>query len=323
MRPHAHGRDTDGDGRDELFIGYSHLGHDGKLLYPASLNADHPDCIWIGNVTGESGGAQVLYGLAQSPSQQLVDARTGEALWTNGDSREAQQVIMGDFRKELPGLEIYGLDRVNRTSQDAPFIISSSGKTLWRETPDDSGYGTAIKLVRNWDGTDTPLCLALKRGGGIAPELRDGMGAIVGRIGSDGQNAVVGDFAGDGRQEIVMYSKTTATVYAVGELDWSLPAPSGRPLPQNKEYYNYSRYGSGDVNANSAQGGLGGASGTGAAGAAGGTGGAGGASTAGTGRGGAGAGGARGDAAMVDAVAGRAGTGSGGAAGAGDRKSVV
>jgi hypothetical protein len=47
-----------------------------------------------------------------------------------------------------------------------------------------------------------------------------------------------------------MYSTSAANIYAVSQFDYNQPAPRpGNPLRQPKEYYNYSRYGSGDVNA--------------------------------------------------------------------------
>jgi hypothetical protein len=240
--------DSDNDGRDELFIGYSCITHTGSAKYPAPINIDHPDCTWLGDMdNNSSNGVEVVYGLAMDPSCQAVSTSTGRVIWTNSDNTEGQQVLLADFRDDLSGLEVYGLDRVNRSTQDALFIISSSGQTLWKETPDNSGYTTAIKLVRNWDGTNKPMCFAFKRGSGVLPELRDGRGNIVCRLEMDG-NACVGDFGGDSKQEILMYSTSTANIYAVSQFNYDQPAPQpGNPLPQPKEYYNYSRYGSGDV----------------------------------------------------------------------------
>ncbi len=241
--------DIDGDGRDEFFIGYTCLDYQGKPKYPPPITIDHPDCIWIGDIDANpANGWEVVYGLAANPSTQVVNTSTGRIVWTNGDRRESQQVILADFLKEKEGLEIYGLDRVNRTDQDALFVIDAKGKMHWAETPDNSGYTTAIKLVRNWDGSRTPLCLAFKRGSSVNPELRDGNGRIAGVIpGEAMSNACVGDFGGDDKQEILMYSVTTANIYAFKEFDYSFPAPTpGKPLKQPKEYANYSRYGSGD-----------------------------------------------------------------------------
>jgi hypothetical protein len=169
-------------------------------------------------------------------------------VWTNGDRKESQQVMLADFRPDLKGLEIYGLDRVNRSTSDALFIIDATGKQIFEETPDNSGWSTAIKLINNWDGTHVPYCLAIKRGGGVLPEVRDGKGVVVARPGADGLNACVGDFGGDDKEEVVFYSTTTANIYAASQFDYSQPAPNpGHPRKQTKFYGCYSRYGSGDA----------------------------------------------------------------------------
>jgi hypothetical protein len=139
------------------------------------------------------------------------------------------------------------MDRVNRTDEDALFIVNGQGTQTWEETPDKSGWLTAIKLIHNWDGTHTPMCLAHKRGGGVMPEVRDGTGKILCHLGTDG-NAIVGDLAGDDKEEVAVYSTTTVNIYASSQLDYTLPAPTpGKPFKQTKVYGLYSRYGSGDV----------------------------------------------------------------------------
>jgi hypothetical protein len=220
----------------------------GQPKYPAPINVDHPDCIYIGDVDGNaSNGLEVVYGLATNPSTRCVNIQSGKVVWTNSDRKESQQIILADFRKDLPGLEVYGLDRVNRTDEDALFIINGQGTQIWEETPDNSGWLTAIKLIHNWDGTHTPMCLAHKRGGGVLPEVRDGTGKILCHLGTDG-NAIVGDLGGDDKEEVAVYSTTTVNIYASSQFDYSLPAPTpGKPLKQSKFYGLYSRYGSGDV----------------------------------------------------------------------------
>ena len=240
--------DVDGDGKDELFVGYSCIMANGQPKYPAPINVDHPDCIYIGDVDGDaSNGLEVVYGLATNPSTRCVNIKSGKVVWTNSDRKESQQIILADFRKDLPGLEVYGMDRVNRTDEDALFIINGQGTQIWEETPDNSGWLTAIKLIHNWDGTHTPMCLAHKRGGGVMPEVRDGTGKILCHLGTDG-NAIVGDLGGDDKEEVAIYSTTTVNIYAASQFDYTLPAPTpGKPFKQTKFYGLYSRYGSGDV----------------------------------------------------------------------------
>jgi MYXO-CTERM domain-containing protein len=157
---------------------------------------------------------------------------------------ESSETLLADYRPDLPGLETYGLDRTMANSKDSLFLLDSSGKTLWKETGTSGGGGAAIKPIHNWDGTNAPMVLAFKRG---SAQVWDGKNTMVYKLPMDG-NAVVGDFGGDSKQEVLMYSKSTANIYGISQLDYDQPRPNpGHALRQPKEYYNYSRYLSGDV----------------------------------------------------------------------------
>jgi Deltaproteobacterial GC-motif protein sorting domain len=262
--------DMNGDGKDEMFVGFVVLDQQGKALHPDPINInDHPDNIWVGDVNGDpSDGVEVVYGLASKPSIQCVNANSGKVLWANSDPTEAQQVILADYRPDLPGLETYCLDRTIRGSKDSLSITDSSGKTLWTETGTNGGGGTAIKPIPNWDGTNQPMILAFKRG---SAQVWNGQHVMVHKMPMDG-NAMVGDFGGDSKTEVLMYSKTTANIYGFAQFDYNTPAPNpGHPMKQTRQNYNWSRYGSSDVAAFTAVVGAGGATGgaTAAAGASG------------------------------------------------------
>jgi MYXO-CTERM domain-containing protein len=262
--------DLNGDGKDEMFTGYVVLDQTGKPKYPDPIAMDHPDNIWIGDVDGDpSNGVEVVYGLAKQPSIQCISpSSNGKVLWTNSDMTEAQQVLLADYLPDQKGLEVYGLDRTIRNSKDSLFLLDSSGKTIWKESGTNGGGGTAIKPIPNWDGTNQPMVLAFKRG---SAQVWNGQHAMVHKMPMDG-NAMVGDFGGDGKTEILMYSKTTANIYAIAQFDYNTPAPNpGHPMKQTRQNYNWSRYGSSDVWAFTTLQGEGGASG-GSSGAAGATG---------------------------------------------------
>jgi MYXO-CTERM domain-containing protein len=235
-----------GDGKDEMFTGYVVLDQTGKPKYPDPIAMDHPDNIWIGDVDGNpANGVEVVYGLAKQPSIQCISpSSNGKVLWTNSDMTEAQQVLLADYMPDQPGLEVYGLDRTIRNSKDSLFLLDSSGKTIWKESGTNGGGGTAIKPIPNWDGTNQPMVLAFKRG---SAQVWNGQHAMVHKMPMDG-NAMVGDFGGDGKTEILMYSKTTANIYAIAQFDYNTPAPNpGHPMHQTRQNYNWSRYGSSDV----------------------------------------------------------------------------
>jgi hypothetical protein len=159
---------------------------------------------------------------------------------------ESSETLLADYRPDLPGLETYGLDRTMANSKDSLFLLDSSGKTLWKETGTSGGGGAAIKPIHNWDGTNAPMVLAFKRG---SAQVWDGKNTMVYKLPMDG-NAVVGDFGGDSKQEVLMYSKSTANIYGISQLDYDQPRPNpGHALRQPKDCYNYSRYYSGEAHA--------------------------------------------------------------------------
>lgn len=241
--------DFDRDGRDEVMMSYCYLDHDGRQVWQCSDATDHADCIQIGNVDGNSSnGMEIALGTQGTYTVQVYNWGGG-LQWRNNSIIEGQQLIIQDYRPSTSGLEIYGLDRINRGSpgQDALFIFSGAGSLLWKENPPNSnGYGTAIKKVPNWDGTNKAMTLAIKRGGSLLPGLYDGNGSRVVDFPVDG-NAMIGDFCGDSKTEVLIFTSSTAYIYANSSVDYNQPAPSaGNMRAQLKEEYNFSRYGSGE-----------------------------------------------------------------------------
>jgi hypothetical protein len=239
--------DFDGDGKDEVMMSYTMLDHDGKALWTAKNPLDHADCIQIGNLDGNaSNGMEIVLGTQGDYTVQAYNWK-GTFLWWSNQLVEGQQVVVEDFDKNSSGLEIYGLDRVNRGSpgQDALFTFNSTGKLTWKETPDNSGYSTVIRKVSNWDGTNTPYCFAYRRGGSVKPGLYDTQGNVAVQFATDG-NAEIADICGDSSEEVIIYDNTKLNIYAHSDEDYSLPAPSGNLRKQIKQHYNYSRYVSGE-----------------------------------------------------------------------------
>ncbi len=240
--------DFDGDGKDEIMMSYTMLDHDGKALWTAKNPVDHADCIQIGDLDGNaSNGLEIVLGTQGDYTVQAYNWK-GNFLWWSNQLVEGQQVVLENFDKNSPGLEVYGLDRIYRGSpgQDALFIFNSTGKLLWKEKPDNSGYATVIRKVSNWNGTNTPYCLAYRRGGSVKPGLYDINGNVVAEFATDG-NAEIGDVCGDGREEVIIYDNTKLNVYASSAVDYTQPAPQpGNTRKQIKQHYNYSRYVSGE-----------------------------------------------------------------------------
>ncbi|GAA1031541.1 hypothetical protein GCM10009557_27180 [Virgisporangium ochraceum] len=241
-RPYPH--DFTGDGRQELIAGYDILTPDGQVLWTAPM-ADHADSIGVGDVDGDGVEDIALGGAGLGGGSTNVYRSDGSLLYSNPDAVEAQQVALGDFRPDLPGLELAGLDRVDRTAatgRDGLYVVGSDGTTLWQEQRTTLGcWGTVMEPLHNWDGRYADHMLVWNRGCGEPAGVFDGTGTRIATFPVDGR-MVRGDLCGDDRTEVVDYVMgDRAYVYGTGPCDLAAKV-TGRPLPQSKRLYNYSRY---------------------------------------------------------------------------------
>lgn len=237
--------DWDGDGRDELLAGCHFLDHDGTERWNCLADVDTVvDTVWAANLDPE---------LDRAP-EVIVGGGNTNAYRADGtklfglDTTEAQNLVVGDFRPDLSGLEIAGLDRVNRTAEgyDALFIVSAQGELLWKESREvGSGWSTIVTMVPDWDKSGSPRILAFGRSD-QPPTLYDGNFNVVATFPEKNSLFMVADLCGDSRQEVVAYTDTYAHIYATGPcaLDSHV---TGIPQPQPKSLYNWTRYWGGDA----------------------------------------------------------------------------
>jgi len=242
---HPYPHDFDDDGRQELIGGYDFLTADGQHVWTADM-ADHPDSIGVGDIDGDGAEDITLGGAGLGGDSTNTYRSDGTLLWRNLDAVEAQQVGLGDFRPDLPGLEVAGLDRVDRTpanAQDSLYLVSSTGQTLWKEQRPTRGcFGTVMEPLHNWDGTYGDHLLAWNRGCGEVAGIWDAFGNRVATFPVDGR-MVRGDICGDDRGEVLTYVMGVAAYVFASATPCDLDAKvTGRPLPQAKKHYNYTRY---------------------------------------------------------------------------------
>ena len=152
MEPLYHGSghapvflDTDGDGCDEMLIGYNLVDHDGTLLWSIPVeNAtkEHADNINPADINGD-GEIEIAY----SGSKDFFVANTkGEVVWARPHDH-SQNTTFGRFREDVDGLTVILNEKwIGMT------CYTPDGTKLWNKP----GVGYAQKRVRGWreDGLD-------------------------------------------------------------------------------------------------------------------------------------------------------------------------
>lgn len=157
--------DVDEDGRDEILPGYDLYDGDGNHIWKMegseyieeSGGAGHIDHASIGELDGdESNGPEI--GIAGSdPGFFLVDARTG-AVRRQHRFGHVQGISAGNFRPDLPGLEMWMHDRWD--TYGILNLVSGQGDPLARFEPDNiGGTGPAV----NWSGDGEELVFLRSR----------------------------------------------------------------------------------------------------------------------------------------------------------------
>lgn len=239
--------DINGDGRDEIMAGYDLLDCSGKLLWSCRELEDHADCLWAGDVNGDGKPELVVGGSVTC----LYDG-DGNELWRYDGSIESQHVALGKFCPELPGLQVAGLDRIQRgdghkgqwSGRDGMFLLDCEGKELWKEDRKTKGWLTIVDALYHWNGEEADYILAYRRGGGVNPGLYDGRGQMVIEFPQDGY-VLHGDLFGRGKEEVLIYTPEMAYVYSGTAYDLG-QKPSGKPLPQSRRLYSSTLYPGGE-----------------------------------------------------------------------------
>ncbi len=239
--------DINGDGYDEVMAGYDMLDHTGKLMWSCKNLEDHADCLWTADINGD-GKKEICVGGSVTC---LYDAE-GNELWRYEDSIESQHIAPGRFIDEGKGLQVAGLDRIQRgdgykgqwDGKDGMFLISSEGKGIWKEDRKTKGWLTIVDTFRNWNGEGKDYILAYRRGGGVMPGLYNAKGDKVINFPQEGY-VIHADLFGRGKEDVIVYSPDTAWIYSGTEYDMA-QKPSGRQLAQTRRMYSSTLYPGGD-----------------------------------------------------------------------------
>jgi hypothetical protein len=223
--------DIDGDGRDEVMIGYTLVDDDGSVLWSIDVE-DHQDAIAIAAIDPDSPEARIA--LACGEGGTVVCDLAGNILWRDRTGH-VQRLTAARVRDDVPGLQI-----VTKTFWGNPDIIclyDAQGNML--ETVEISGGGAVLSPV-NWRGDGLELLLtsgSLQLGGMLDGRLRPVVG-----FPDDGHPTLCAealDLTGDPRDEIVLWDLDRIWIYTQGA-----PPPAGDRVyrPRRQPHYNMSDY---------------------------------------------------------------------------------
>ncbi|MDQ1914918.1 hypothetical protein RAC89_31525 [Paenibacillus sp. GD4] len=198
--------DMDGDGKDEMFIGYHWVDHDGTLLWTLPVPTDHTDEILIGH--WDVSRPDPLIAIASGEEGFMVADLHGNLIHKHMIGH-AQRVSVGNYRPDLPGLELCVTTFWGE--QGIVYFFDSQGRLIEQFEPTTNG--TVITPV-NWtgDGRDLVLINGNTEHGGLV----DGWGRVVVKFPQDGHPdlcAEVIDITGDGRDEILLWDAQRMYIY--------------------------------------------------------------------------------------------------------------
>lgn len=225
--------DIDGDGKDELAIGYSLYDDDGAQLWSLDeMIGDHCDGVAVVNYAGDPGaGIEIMYA-ASNAGYIRVDTK-GNILkhFLNG---HVQNPAIANFRSDLPGLETVSIDFWG--SQGIIHFYDASGNIYHDFEPNQFG---SMCLPLNWTGSGEEYFVHnpnITYGG-----VFDGWGRKVLQFPDDGHpdmcNATL-DITGDCRDEIVVWDQHQMWVYTQADN----PRSGKLYRPVRNHLYNYSNY---------------------------------------------------------------------------------
>jgi hypothetical protein len=225
--------DVDGDGRDEVFVGFALLDHDGKVLFQHDPKGAHQDAAYV--VQLPDGSWRLLFGNGGIHCLRP----DGHELWHH-PLAEAQHIVAGRFRPDLGPVQFMVIDRGQPQAGGgrAPamlYLYDLDGAEVWkREQPTGSCFAAAVAL--DWSGQGEPReVLVYNRGGTgesrppapVQPAaIYDGWGNIVDTVSpaypadraekdrTAQHYAIRADVWGDRRDEVLFSGPRGASVWA-------------------------------------------------------------------------------------------------------------
>lgn len=216
--------DINGDGRDELLVGYTMLDSRGQELWSYPIEEDHTDEIVAGKFRGDGRG---YFACVSGTEGFFIGDMYGNIIardWIG----HAQRVSVANYRPDRPGFELAVTNYWGH--QGVIYLYDSDGKELWEMENEMNGN---ILSPVNWDGTGAELILTNgdpQRGG-----LLNGDGIRAVAFPDDGHPTLCCeaiDLTGDERDELVVWDYHSMYIYTQED----------NPKPQTYHPVKFPRY---------------------------------------------------------------------------------
>lgn len=200
--------DINGDGHDELLVGYNMLDCHGNKMWTMPVNEDHIDEIVPGRFESGPHKGTKFFACVAGKEGFLISDFNGKLLKKDGIGH-AQRVSLANYLPNRPGYEMVVVNFWGH--QGIIYFYDSEGNQLWEMENELNGN---LLTPVNWtgDGQDFILLNAdIERGGMI-----DGNGIQVVKFPDDGHPTMCAEAVnlyGDARDEIVTWDYDSMYIY--------------------------------------------------------------------------------------------------------------
>ncbi|MDE5566455.1 MAG: hypothetical protein K2I77_05665, partial [Anaeroplasmataceae bacterium] len=199
--------DFDGDGKDEMFVGYDLVDHDGKIIFSLPMASDHTDEIIYAKLKDNEEKKLIL--ASGNEGLNIIDLN-GQIL-KHHEIGHAQRISVAKYKEDVEGLQIMA---TTFWGSDGIIMIFDADGNLINKMEQRSN-GNVITPV-NYDGKHILCLLNSSEDGGLIDGSLDKV-VLFPNDGHPVYSAEVYDVNGDGIDEILVFDTKELWIYKASE----------------------------------------------------------------------------------------------------------